>query len=171
MPYTQDDDVTITSGNSHDAGTVSREYVKYPRFKKKGSKGDPGFISLFPSNNPSKFAVHAPTGERYDGIYTLTHDAERMFCVMDATAPIQRRMIDGKPTACESKDSNRFYYDSPEEYIDIAKRRGVTIKMSREYIADWHARKRERFGGFENGELDIPAFDEYVQQHVTVIRG
>lgn len=151
MPSTRKYDDTYDANDSHSVGSdrgisgSNIDYVQYTtaRKNKRGGKK----VILYPSNNPSRFVVHAITGYKHNGIYAQSHASSRFFKVTDSSAPMQSR-IDGNGLrhAYTPKDSNTFYYDSPEEYIRHAKLRGIKPNLSKAQMFDWHATNREKFG-------------------------
>jgi hypothetical protein len=165
-----------TSDHSVADSTNQTDYldrVTYPKFAGMTGKGKKyrGKIALFPSNSPARFVVNAVTGYKYDGIYALSRGADRFFCVVDSTSPTQYiKDSDGVVHRQNPSDSNRFYYDSPEEYIATSRKRGNIVRIPIEDINRWHDRKREEFGGIDSGEADGPAYDAFLGTAVTVIR-
>lgn len=147
MPSTRKYDDVYDTNDSHSVGSggeLSRttlDYVQYtaPRKNKK--------VILYPSNNPARFVVHAITGYKHNGIYARSNASRRFFRVTDSSAPLQSR-VDGNGLRCAytPRDSNTFYYDSPEEYVRHAKLRGIRPNLSKAQMFEWHAANREEFG-------------------------
>ena len=153
---THDAQDTYSMGDDAGLSHTTLDYVQYttPRKNKRGGKN----VILYPSNNPSRFIVNAITGHKYNGIYARSNASRRFFRVTDSSAPVQTRVgEDGLRRRYNPKDSNAFYYDSPEEYVRHAKLRDIRPNISKTQMFEWHTANREEFGDDEFlfvGEVD-----------------
>ena len=160
--------------DDHDSRSVgseqemdSRKYLEYVQYKKKGG----GTTMLFPSNNARRFVVNAVSGFRYDGVFALSNDAKRFFRVVDATSPLQNRVDEnGARHSYHPRDSNTFYYDSPEDYVKSAKKRGIRPSISKSAMFEWHRKNREDFGGDDFLFVGGDDMDGFAETADTVIR-
>jgi len=171
MPSTRNHNDHHDTHDSHSIGNESdidmKKHLEYVQYRK-NNKG--GTIALFPSNNARRHVVNAVTGFKYDGVYAMSRDSRRFFRVVDATAPIQTRVDEnGVRHSYNSRDSNTFYYDSPEEYVKFAKMRGIRPTISKNTMFAWHEKNRAMFGGDDFMFVGGDNVDEFGETTNTVI--